>query len=89
MDGLRFCYDVIITTTEPIRLRIITTTHVWGDYCVRASSRIGSRRYCRYMCLKSKRVSSNVTLTRLPFFVAFGCQFFGRNNFYHLTSTLC
>ena len=60
LDGLRSCDEENIDTINPIRIIILTTTHVWGLNCS-----------CRYIHFKIKKVISNVSLTTLKMFYCF------------------
>ena len=83
--GLCSCDGKKNATTDLLRLRILTTTHTWGEGCGRSII----RRYCRYIHLKRKNVSSKVTLTRLTIVIDLECQVFGHKDCYLQTSTFC
>ena len=51
LDRLHYRDREKIATNDPIPLRIMTTTHTWGDDHGRASSSRGSRRFCQYIHL--------------------------------------
>ena len=67
LDGICSCDGEKISTTDPMRLRIMTTIHVWGDDRDRARSRQGNRRSCRNINLRIKIVGSNITLNIFKF----------------------
>ena len=65
LDKLLSCGGGNVANTDPISIRILTTTYAWGDDCGRTSSRQGSRRLYIYINLKRKRVSIKAKLKRL------------------------